>query len=138
MTEQIQPIDKAQGQSGPCVVCGAINYPLSMGGPQICPACDCGLVPATCPSCGAKFHIHEPFFNPNARQKSKLTRLEPGGELVSADKPVFDPFKHADQWLCECGERPDITSGHWRWDGENWQHYHGYPIGHVTTTRDAQ
>lgn len=27
---------------GPCVVCGIKNYPLSMGGPTICPACDCG------------------------------------------------------------------------------------------------
>ena len=28
--------------SGPCVLCGAINYPPSMGGPMICPSCDCG------------------------------------------------------------------------------------------------
>ena len=27
---------------GPCVVCGARNYLLSMGGPMICPACDVG------------------------------------------------------------------------------------------------
>jgi hypothetical protein len=34
---------KADLQVGPCVVCGRVNYPLSMGGPQICPACDCGI-----------------------------------------------------------------------------------------------
>ena len=28
-------------QPGPCVSCGATSYPLSMGGPSICPACDC-------------------------------------------------------------------------------------------------
>src|SRR5512140_1886133 len=28
--------------NGPCVVCGATNYPLSLGGPDICPSCDCG------------------------------------------------------------------------------------------------
>lgn len=28
--------------SGPCVCCGATGYALSMGGPSICPACDCG------------------------------------------------------------------------------------------------
>lgn len=28
--------------SGPCVICGAKDYPLSMGGPAICPKCDCG------------------------------------------------------------------------------------------------
>ena len=30
-----------QIQPGPCVACGATDYPLSMGGPDICPACDC-------------------------------------------------------------------------------------------------
>lgn len=29
-------------QSGPCLVCGETDYPLSMGGPSICPACDMG------------------------------------------------------------------------------------------------
>ncbi len=29
-------------QPGPCVVCGATNYPPSLGGPNICPSCDCG------------------------------------------------------------------------------------------------
>ena len=28
--------------AGPCVSCGATNYPLSFGGPTICPMCDCG------------------------------------------------------------------------------------------------
>ena len=26
---------------GPCMICGATNYPSSMGGPMICPQCDC-------------------------------------------------------------------------------------------------
>ena len=30
---------------GPCIVCGATNYPLSMGGPTLCPSCDCGIDP---------------------------------------------------------------------------------------------
>jgi len=28
---------------GPCILCGTTNYPMSMGGPTICPACDCGI-----------------------------------------------------------------------------------------------
>ena len=31
-----------QIMSGPCIVCGRTNYPLSCGGPSICPPCDCG------------------------------------------------------------------------------------------------
>lgn len=27
---------------GPCVICGAVGYGLSCGGPTICPKCDCG------------------------------------------------------------------------------------------------
>ena len=34
-------------EKGPCVMCGATDYPLSMGGPSICPACDCGVPPTT-------------------------------------------------------------------------------------------
>lgn len=30
---------------GPCIVCGETNYPLSCGGPSICPPCDCGIDP---------------------------------------------------------------------------------------------
>mgnify|MGYP003395079365 CR=1 FL=1 len=30
---------------GPCIVCGATDYSLSMGGPSICSACDCGIPP---------------------------------------------------------------------------------------------
>jgi hypothetical protein len=29
-------------QPGPCIICGAKDYALSMGGPDICPSCDCG------------------------------------------------------------------------------------------------
>ena len=29
--------------AGPCVMCGAVNYALSYGGPSICPSCDCGV-----------------------------------------------------------------------------------------------
>lgn len=34
LDEQLMP--------GPCVICGLSNYPLSAGGPTICPSCDCG------------------------------------------------------------------------------------------------
>jgi hypothetical protein len=28
--------------SGPCIYCGGVNYAPSIGGPLICPSCDCG------------------------------------------------------------------------------------------------
>lgn len=31
--------------AGPCVVCGATDYSLTLGGPTICPSCDCGRDP---------------------------------------------------------------------------------------------
>ena len=35
-------------QTGPCKLCGAINYPISYGGTDICPICDCY---GCCPRC---------------------------------------------------------------------------------------
>jgi hypothetical protein len=40
-------------------------------------------------------------------------------------------------YVCECGDACDPLSSKWRWDGQNWQHFHGYPIGHVIVTKQA-
>lgn len=37
MTDELQQL-----LPGPCAICGGVNYPLSVGGPEICPSCDCG------------------------------------------------------------------------------------------------
>lgn len=48
-----------------------------------------------------------------------------------------DPFLHMNDWLCECGQRACLGPD-WRWNGQNWEHYHGYPIGHVESVRSPK
>lgn len=44
-------------------------------------------------------------------------------------------LKDARNWRCQCGQTPEMAGGYWRWNGEVWQHHHGYPIGHVDAKR---
>ena len=68
MTAEIIPGSLVEHiMSGPCICCGATNYPLSMGGSGICPACDCGRFN------GLALATH------NAKLAARITSLE--GEL---------------------------------------------------------
>ena len=50
--------------AGPCVVCGATDYHLSMGGQSICPSCDCGRDPEI-----------SRLINLGQKQHAEITRL---------------------------------------------------------------
>lgn len=59
--------------SGPCVMCGATDYRLSMGGPGICPSCDCGISPEV-----------SRLKRENAELRARLAKLEEMRKLTSA------------------------------------------------------
>lgn len=43
------------------------------------------------------------------------------------NNPMFNPRLY----VCECGAVCDPVSSEWRCAGSYWEHYHGYPMGHV-------
>jgi NTP pyrophosphatase (non-canonical NTP hydrolase) len=76
--------------SGPCQVCGCVNYAASFGGPTICPSCDCGFYGAPVVQRQGREIIA-------LREEIAALRAQPAplGEAVAFQSRV-------DPWLIEC------------------------------------
>ena len=46
---------------------------------------------------------------------------------------MTEPMGPAGEVCPECKAKPVSVSPHWRWNGVRWEHYHGYPVGHIPT-----
>jgi len=38
-------------------------------------------------------------------------------------------------WKCPCGATMFLPDGDWRFNGKEWEHYHGYPVGHLVAQK---
>ncbi len=83
---------------GPCKMCGASGYSLSYGGPDICPACDCGIDPEVTKLKRELVEMKQSFvlrWEADMRAIKQWRTAHPGSELVMPD--------HADlcMWLMD-------------------------------------
>ena len=51
--------------------------------------------------------------------------------LEQTNPKLYHHLENAKNWKCECGEVCNPASAKWRWNGRDWEHQHGYPMGHV-------
>lgn len=88
----------ANRMPGPCVVCGLTYYPLSMGGPHICPSCDCGIEPQDPRHAKNRLALKEgsalnqPILMPASRDALILAALEQVAGDIKAIRQLLETF----------------------------------------------
>lgn len=72
--------------------------------------------------------------------------LDFGGSNPSAGRRVplgkkarkMIEYMNPKKWRCvKCGRKPEFASEEWQWNGQAWEHSHGWPIGHVSAERTS-
>lgn len=61
--------------------------------------------------------------NPRELAEEELDKLQ----FLRADPTTYDELDF-NNWKCECGA---IADNNCRWNGFQYEHHHGYPVGHV-------
>jgi hypothetical protein len=74
------------------------------------------------------------FVDPRTELYEEMVRLSSEKSTIRLvpRQTAMEGIDAAEHWLCECGVRA-AASSEWRWNGSNWEHYHGYLVGHVET-----
>jgi hypothetical protein len=67
-------------------------------------------------------------------KRAEIAEFFRGMPPYTEEELMFPDYK---DYVCDCGKVCEPLSSEWRWDGQNWQHYHGYPIGHVIVLKKA-
>ena len=58
-----------------------------------------------------------------------------GTPLVEGGMTIEEFLEDAKNWQCDCGARGDAASGEWRWNGQQWEHWHTGQVGHLPARR---
>lgn len=97
---------------------------------------ECGCQLAQLMPCDAPQETCEPGFKIGNRDNPSDWEIVPA--RIAAKTVGEKLVASACGVVCECGQACNPSSGEWRWNGAMWEHWHGYPIGHVAVPGPKQ